>query len=151
MNWELIHIGLAGILTVGAIIIGVHFSVIPAQALFGHPTFMILFVPPVYSVLFYWLLYPIFRPLKPPWASKSQVLARDDSGLSLALSIIGFFIPPLALAGIILAHHTRTRFKVIGISRGQLALSSLIVGYFSLGMYMALIIAVIWMHYQRSE
>ena len=130
--WRFVHIGATCIIALGAIVFGAyaaHRYDLPVFHIGGLLHGMLLFVLyPIYCVLFYWLLHPVFHRIAPTPITVQPGLPKYPR-LSVVLSSIGYLIPPLAVGGIIAGHITRARCKGDQTSGSRVALLGLILGY----------------------
>ena len=105
----------------------------------AHGMFPVLY--PIYCVMIYWLLRPVFQTF-------GSITVAAEPGLpkypktSVFLSCVGFLLPLLALGGIIVGHLTRARCKVDSEGGAKLARLGLILGYGSLGGWTCLVIVM---------
>ena len=105
----------------------------------AHGMFPVLF--PIYCVMLYWLLRPIFQRF-------GRITIAPEPGLSkypktsVFLSCVGFLVPLLALGGIIAGHLTRARCEADSEDGAGLARVGLSLGYGSLGCWACLVIVM---------
>ncbi len=141
MSSRKFHIWVSCILSVASLAIGGYLAKDDTNSffnfgnLFGHGVFVAM-VFPAYCVVFYWLTYPFFRVSLVSLSAQREFLPRDNSWLSVVLSVIGFMIPPFALVGIIAGHLTLIRLRAVNsLKKGRLALTGMILGHFTLGFW----------------
>jgi hypothetical protein len=144
MNSRKFHIWVSCILSAASLAIGGYLakdnanSFFNLENLFDHGLFVI-FVFPVYCVVFYWSTYPFFRVSTVSLTVYQEHLPRDNSWPSVVFSLMGFMIPPFALIGIIAGHLTRIRLRVIKSSKKvRVALTGLILGHLFLGFWVSI-------------
>jgi len=141
MNSRIFHIGLSSILSAAALAIGGYLSKNDSAFffnlgnLFGHGLFVTLFFS-AYCVFFYWSSCPFFRVATLSVPAQQARLPGDYSWVSVVFSSVGFLILPFALVGIIAGHLTRIRLGAIKSPKeGRLALTGIILGHLSLGLW----------------
>jgi hypothetical protein len=139
------HIAATCIIALGAIILGAyaadryHLPVFHIGGLLHGMLFFVLY--PIDSVLFYWLLRPVFHRIARTPITVQPGLPKHPR-LSVVLSRIGFLIAPLAVGGIITGHLTRARCKGDQRSDSGVALLGLILGYGALTFWTTFVLAM---------
>ena len=139
--WKIVHIGGSCILGLGTIVAGAYLAERYNLPFFHswalvHGSFFILY--PIYCVLFFLFLGPILRRVaSTSYRVKAEPRLLSGSVLSVLLSSIGFLIPPLAVAGVIIGHIVRKRCKNdFNLKGSGVAMIGLIVGYGSIAIWL---------------
>lgn len=147
--WKIIHIAGSCVLGLGAIVAGAYLAERYNLPFFhswalGHGSFFILY--PIYCVLFFLLLGPILhRVASTSYRIKIEPRLLSGSVLSVVLSSIGFLIPPLAVAGVIIGHIERRRCKKnINLKGAGVAMIGLIIGYGSIAFWFFAAVTVLF-------
>ena len=139
-----ILIALSCVLALGGIVLGAnmaeryHLPVFHTWSL-AHGMFPVLF--PIYWVMLYWLLRPVFQTFGPVTIATEPGLPKYPK-TSVFLSCFGFLLPLVALGGIIAGHITRARCKADSEGGDRVARLGLILGYGSLGVWTCLVIVM---------
>jgi hypothetical protein len=147
--WKIIHIAGSCILGLGMIVAGAYLAERYNLPFFhswalAHGTFFILY--PIYCVLFFLLSGPILRRVaSTSYRVKAEPRLLSGSVLSVVLSSIGFLIPPLAVAGVIIGHIVRRRYKNdFNLKGAGVAMIGLIVRYGSIAFWLFAVVIVLW-------